>query len=76
MQDFSVPDRPDRDRLIRIEGAHALRDAAARVATEKEDEDHIRWKEEQQRKKVDSVSEMTNCTSSMERFVSWVLIFL
>ena len=55
LQDYSVPDRPDRDRLIRLEGAHALRDAAVRVTTaDKEDEDHLRWKEEQQRKKVSS----------------------
>jgi len=47
-----VPDRPDRDRLIQIEGEHALRDAAARLISDKEDEDHKRWKEEQQRKKV------------------------
>ena len=55
MQDYSVPDRPDRDRLIRIEGAHALRDAAARMNTEQEDEGHARWKEEQERKKVNKL---------------------
>ena len=45
-----MPDRPDRERLIQIEGAHALRDAASKLVGE--DEDHKRWKEEQRRKKV------------------------
>ena len=51
-EDYSVPDRPDRDRLIQIEGAHALRDAAAKLGSEKDD--HVKWKEEQLQKKLEA----------------------
>ncbi|CAK8687921.1 unnamed protein product [Clavelina lepadiformis] len=49
-EDYGVPDRPDRDRLIRLEDAQ--RDAAA--LKEKEDRNHALWEEEQRRKKEEA----------------------